>query len=412
MNKTQSVGGGGAFLTQKGEKYQDVRHEINELEQLLAAAGQTSQSTLLLKKKKEMREIDEALELMKRDHMRRMDICEQRRLIFEEKQAKMRDQVLAFEKFIQENDAKRQRAEVRARQEQKLFHEKVREIEQLEKTIARLNAEKSHLSSDLQKKKKYKDFLDRIVDDDEYGYDEINEVLNRHSTLKQANRDLQGQAAELEDGVDRVTKELQLLRTEKQNQMLVSTSAIQGLQAELERRRLTAKLHEEDNVLRIDKKKGVSQEYTQIVQAVKNLYSRCLATMSAKAAAGAEGGAKSSSGPSGTGNGPSGTSGISGKDNTGTSIGQQEVLHTLTTQLEVISARICDLLEIVREYHAIDNSSVGQMSASSSNLLAVGASGTLASGDLKEPSMSTLPSVNNNNTCIRSLKSHSTDPKR
>lgn len=35
---------------------------------------------------------------------------------FLEKQAKMREQVLKFEKFIQENDAKRVRAEAKAKQ--------------------------------------------------------------------------------------------------------------------------------------------------------------------------------------------------------------------------------------------------------------------------------------------------------
>lgn len=88
----------------------EVKAEINELEQLLAGANQTSQSTLLLKKRKEMREVDENLEVMKQQYKRRIDACEERRQIFESKQAKMREQVLKFEKFIQENDAKRQRA--------------------------------------------------------------------------------------------------------------------------------------------------------------------------------------------------------------------------------------------------------------------------------------------------------------
>ncbi|RYG65860.1 hypothetical protein EON64_11055 [archaeon] len=71
-----------------------MKNEIHELEQLLAATGQTSQSTLLLKKRKEMREVDESLEVMKKDHKKRMDECEERRLQFEIKQAKMREQVL------------------------------------------------------------------------------------------------------------------------------------------------------------------------------------------------------------------------------------------------------------------------------------------------------------------------------
>ena len=94
----------------------EVKNEISELEQLLAAAGQTSQSTLLLKKRKEMREVDQSLDNMKNQHKQRMDTCEERRIQFEAKQAKMREQVLRFEKFIQENDAKRQRAEGKMKQ--------------------------------------------------------------------------------------------------------------------------------------------------------------------------------------------------------------------------------------------------------------------------------------------------------
>ena len=48
-----------------------------------------------------MREVDEQLELMKDEYKRRMDFCEERRLQFEAKQAKMRDNVIKFEKFIQ-----------------------------------------------------------------------------------------------------------------------------------------------------------------------------------------------------------------------------------------------------------------------------------------------------------------------
>jgi hypothetical protein len=71
----------------------------------------------LLQKRKEMREVHESLEVMKKGHKKRMDECEERRLQFEIKQAKMREQVLRFERFIHENDAKRQRAELKARQE-------------------------------------------------------------------------------------------------------------------------------------------------------------------------------------------------------------------------------------------------------------------------------------------------------
>lgn len=36
----------------------------------------------------------------------------------------------------------------------------------------------------------YKEFLERIVEENEHGYEEISEILNRHSTLSEANKDL------------------------------------------------------------------------------------------------------------------------------------------------------------------------------------------------------------------------------
>jgi hypothetical protein len=98
-----------------------------------------------------MREVDESLELMKKDHKKRMDECEERRLQFEVKQAKMREQVLKFEKFIQENDAKRLRAEAKAKLEKKLHDEKVREILMLQEKISKLEEDVKSLSDELGK---------------------------------------------------------------------------------------------------------------------------------------------------------------------------------------------------------------------------------------------------------------------
>jgi HD superfamily phosphohydrolase len=142
------------------------------LEQLLAATGQTSQSTLLLKKRKEMREVDQSLENMKSLHKQRMDACEERRIQFEAKQAKMREQVLRFEKFIQENDAKRQRAESKAKQERKQYEDKLKEINALTAKMKSLEEEQQELLNLLVKNGRYKVFLERIVEEGELGYGE------------------------------------------------------------------------------------------------------------------------------------------------------------------------------------------------------------------------------------------------
>ncbi len=75
---------------------------------------------------------------------------------------------------------------------------------------------------------------------------------------------------------------MQTLKTEKQNQLLVSTSILQGLQTELERFRSNVKVQEDENSQRENKKKDISREFTQIIQAIRNLYGRCHSTMTVK----------------------------------------------------------------------------------------------------------------------------------
>jgi hypothetical protein len=160
----------GVFLTQKAAIRNQAKKEINELENLLSSATQSSQSTLLLKKRKEMKEVDDALELMKKDYERRMYVCEERRLQFEMKQAKLREQVLKFEKFIQENDAKRQRAETKSKNERKQYEEKCREIILLTQTIQELEKTCQAMQKELLKQKRYEEYLERIVEQGDFGY--------------------------------------------------------------------------------------------------------------------------------------------------------------------------------------------------------------------------------------------------
>lgn len=96
-----------------------------------------------------MREVDEALDLMKEEYKTRMDSCEEHRIQFESKQAKMREQVLKFEKFIQENDAKRQRADMKAKLEHKMFDQKVQELGALADKIVELENNQKELEQQL-----------------------------------------------------------------------------------------------------------------------------------------------------------------------------------------------------------------------------------------------------------------------
>ena len=96
-----------------------------------------------------MKEIDVSLSLMKTLYKARMDKCDERRLLFEIKEAKMREQVQKFEEFIKENDAKRLRAEAKTKNEKLSFAGKCKELNALQIKIEELDNSRCKLVTEL-----------------------------------------------------------------------------------------------------------------------------------------------------------------------------------------------------------------------------------------------------------------------
>jgi seryl-tRNA synthetase len=69
------------------------------------------------------------------------------------------------------------------------------------------------------------------------------------------------------------------LKIEKQNQLLVSNSSIHEYQNKLEGVRSKVKQGEEEKNHLEDRQKDISKELSQVTLAIKNIYNRCLATM-------------------------------------------------------------------------------------------------------------------------------------
>ncbi|GMI18689.1 hypothetical protein TrLO_g2168 [Triparma laevis f. longispina] len=263
----------------KKKEYQD---EINELEALVSGVTQTSQSTLLLKKKKEMREVSEALAFMKQQYLERMKACDENHLTFERRQGDMKEQVIKFEKFIQENDAKRQRAEMRAKDERRKGEAKAEEIKVLTKELEEAEKRRETLQQELTRLNRYKEYLDDTVEKTDEGIEQIEDILNRLKTLEGANLDLQRQVEHNDADMDDIRNQLQTFRMETQNHILVQNSKVHQYQNELERLKATSKMGRDDEEAKQDRVKDVNRETGQIIMAIRNLYARCCASHRAK----------------------------------------------------------------------------------------------------------------------------------
>lgn len=177
--------------------------------------------------------------------------------------------------------------------------------------------------------------------------DEISDILNRHATLVEANRDLMEHSTELEREVDNFRRNLQQLKTEKQNHLLVSTSIIQDQQDELEKMKSSVKNQEEEKLQIEGKKKDTSKELSQITAAIRNLFGRCFNTMRIKPV-------------------------FAGQKETAT------LSELLDYELDIILLRISDLVEICNDFKYSQEQPVQMLNSST--------------GELKDTSTNSLPS--------------------
>lgn len=113
------------------------------------------------------------------------------------------------------------------------------------------------------------------------------------------------------------------MKTEAQNHLLVSNSFLHSNRRDLEDIRSKVKLEEEVTDQVQDKKKHVSREFSQVTQAIRNLFSRCQASVRNRAVFAAN---KESS----------------------------SIHEVLSFSLDLIHARVVDLIEISSEYRDLD----------------------------------------------------------
>ncbi|KAG7387554.1 hypothetical protein PHYPSEUDO_013948 [Phytophthora pseudosyringae] len=248
--------------------------EINDMEPVVSGISQMSQSTLLLKKRKEMREIDDALDFMKEEYAQRMEACDARQRELERKQAEMKEQVTRFEKFIKENDSKRTRAELKSKSEHRLGEVNEARKRQLVLQLEKDGREREALERKRDQLLKYRQYLEAAVEASDGEYEEIGDILNRHATLVDTNNDLKAQVRAAEVETDQLRQRIRALKVEMQNIVLVQNSSIHGQQQQLETLRSEALRLDLDRQRNDRVANDRSRESGQIVLTVTNLYSR------------------------------------------------------------------------------------------------------------------------------------------
>ncbi|GLC45244.1 Cilia- and flagella-associated protein 73 [Pleodorina starrii] len=233
-----------------------------------------SPATRLLEKRRQMFEVQEALEAQKLDFNRKEEVFKRREEALKLKDLELQESLIRFSKFLQENDSKRARAEKKATDEIRARSQKEKEIEQLTEVLEELKSEKERILEVLEKNMRYQQYLESVLEvADEY--QEVSDLLLRHATLSATNADLKDHQRRCSELAEKVRTELQIYVKQKTDEILNLNNQVAKLKTELEGYEAEAMVQEakKDSSLQIASQRTL--EYGQVVLSADNIFNRC-----------------------------------------------------------------------------------------------------------------------------------------
>ena len=233
-----------------------------------------SPATRLLEKHQEMVDVQNALEAEIEEFARVEERIKLREEELKRRDLELQESLVKFNKFLQENDSKRTRAEKKALAEIRLREQKEEEIEKIKEQMEDLKRQKVHFAEVLAKDMRYQDYLDRVLEVAEE-YPETNDVLMRYYTLRATNSDLVERARHCAQENEDLRQQLQKYTEEKTNEILGYNILTSTLQKQLEEAEMRA-LHVQSTIeKRLTEAADKKRETGQIVRCVLAAYVCC-----------------------------------------------------------------------------------------------------------------------------------------
>lgn len=190
-----------------------------------------------LEKRRQMFEVQEALNSQKEEFARREDAFRRREDALRRKDLELEESLIKFNKFLQDNESKRNRALKRAAEERKQRDQKEKEIEKLELQLKMKQQEEAQLKEEVERNLKYQDYLENVVQTMSKFFPEIADILNRYKTLRDANSYLIEKHKADQAINDNTLKEFLSFKKLKENQLLNQSNEVAELQLKLEQRK-------------------------------------------------------------------------------------------------------------------------------------------------------------------------------
>lgn len=161
-----------------------------------------SPATKLLEKRRQMYEVHEAFEAQKEAYKQQEEAFKRQEDLIRERDLAIQEELIKYCKFLQENDAKKARAEKRYQEEKDARQKKEQEIGSLQEQLLDLQKNSSKLDKKVLALKKYEEYLDSVIRAHPDQYSDQGELLKRYEILESSNQKLREDQTTLEQELE------------------------------------------------------------------------------------------------------------------------------------------------------------------------------------------------------------------
>jgi len=244
-----------------------------------------SPATRLLEKRRQKIEVQEALEAQKADFARREEQFQRREQIIKKKDLELQENLIRFNKFLQENDTKRTRAEKKFVEEQRKKDEHTEQIEMYRAQLEELETENEKLNDNLNQNKMYLEYLETTCENtgDEFG--EPLDLQHRYETLQEYNEALTKQQKDGIEQLNTTKEEFRKYQQERSTQSQVVNTKIAQMRLEHDELKQKASKME----VRVEKEEAAKMDRQfflgRVKMACENTFARCVQQTTLKAKA-------------------------------------------------------------------------------------------------------------------------------
>jgi len=234
-----------------------------------------SPATKLLEKRRQMYEVHEAFEAQKEAYKQQEEAFKRQEDLIRERDLAIQEELIKYCKFLQENDAKKARAEKRYQEEKEAREKKQSEIGALDSQLQDLQKNSSKLDKKVQALKKYEDYLESVIKAHPDQYQDQGELLKRHEILENSNKNLRDQQMKLEEELERLRIDAAQFEKQKNEEILTLNNELATLTKDLD------DVDKQKNKLQTQVEASSHQasfknlNLGRILMAVDNIHTRC-----------------------------------------------------------------------------------------------------------------------------------------